>query len=143
MTAENRSQSELEAYQQRIAETDRVLGMSRTSLVQVSADARGIGTRLQLIYDEVSQQLHVLVPNEVLRDSSLDRWVWILDPEGNILAGSRMAPIGDDFSGTALDLSASFTRLARLVLTAAEQGTPESPTGVVLGDVSLDVSESK
>ncbi len=132
-------QSIAEAWQERVAKSEREFGVRGARLVSLPITSFRKSVVTHLLYDSVSQQLHVWATHNPLASRSEPNWVWLIDEEGAVIARGelRHASAGRIFA--ILDVNGLEAEAAKVLLTIESDEPEAAPSEEVVEQGVLEI----
>ncbi len=139
-----RDRTSLNRWQQRIAEAEQALGMSRIQLAKLGSDAPGQGLAVAVFYDSLSGECHVLVSNTAPPLEGRQLWLWLFDRQGAKLSQGKLEYLGQGHAAGVFKLVTARGGIQKmeieLIITDQPKGDHAEPTGPVVGQMRLSMS---
>lgn len=140
--------AEANAWRRQIDQTDRALGLRGARLVSVEStpvafSPTGPAVRSHLLYDELSEQLHLLITGIKGQTPEQSTWAWAIerkgaiDREGAVVTGTELHAMSAAYSAAVLDLPQDQYGAVELVVTLETDAEPVAPSNSVLGRIEL------
>ncbi|TWT95347.1 hypothetical protein Pla108_34930 [Botrimarina colliarenosi] len=121
-----------QAWRERVQESERQLGVRGAKLVSLSIDPFQNAVVTHLLYDSLSEQLHLWATRNPISANAEPNWAWVLDADGAVIAKGRLAPASLGRLVAVLDIGPLETETAEVLLTVEDDVPTERPSDDVV-----------
>lgn len=120
-------------WRRQIDQTERALGSPATRLVSLDSATDEAGISSQLLFDELSGQLHVYLIDAPAVEEGKQHVVWALDEDDQPVAHKKLLPQGSGRESAVLNVSRPTEQaLAIVITTESTEPAPTEPSDDVL-----------
>ena len=128
-----------DAWRARIAKSERELGVRGARLVSLPLQSFQKSVVTHLLYDSVSQQLHVWATHNPLASRTEPNWVWLVDDEDAVVTRGELRHASPGRLVAVLDVADLESETARVLLTVEADEPKAQPSDAVVEQGVLEI----
>lgn len=135
------NQSEIDAWKQRIENSQQQLGPPLLQLASLESGATNAGLRVVFFCDNLAQELHVFTWSLPAPAADRQLWLWLMGQDGDQLAQGSLSSFVPGQAAGVLSFSVNPNtlkgRAAQVLITAEASDQPQEPSADVVGRAKL------
>ena len=128
-----------DAWQARVAKSERDFGVRGARLVSLPITSFQKSVVTHVLYDSVSQQLHVWATHNPLESRSEPNWAWLIDEEGAVVARGELQHASAGRLVAILDVAALKSETAKVLLTVEDDQPAATPGDEIVEQGVLEI----
>jgi hypothetical protein len=137
--AEAMTETVADAWRNRIAKSEREFGVRGAQLVSLPLRSFQKSVVTHLLYDSVSQQLHVWATHNPLASRPEPNWVWVVDEDGAVVARGELRHASAGRLVAVLDVADLKAETAKVLLTVEADEPATTPGDEVVEQGLLEI----
>jgi hypothetical protein len=128
-----------DAWRTRTAQSEREFGVRGARLVSLPLRSFQKSVVSHLLYDSVSQQLHVWATRNPLASRTEPNWVWLVDEEGAVVARGELHHASSGRLVAVLDIADLKAESAKVLLTVEADEPAATPSDEIVEQGVLEI----
>jgi hypothetical protein len=137
--AEVVTESIADAWRSRIAKSEQEFGVRGARLVSLPLRSFQKSVVTHLLYDSVSQQLHMWATHNPLASRTEPNWVWLVDEEGAVVARGELHHASPGRLVAVLDIADLKAETAKVLLTVEADEPAATPSDEIVEQGVLEI----
>jgi hypothetical protein len=133
------TESIADTWRTRIAKSEQEFGVRGARLVSLPLRSFQKSVVTHLLYDSVSQQLHVWATHNPLASRTEPNWVWLVDEEGAVIARGELHHASPGRLVAVLDIADLKAETAKVLLTVEADEPAATPSDEVVEQGVLEI----
>lgn len=128
-----------DTWRTRIAKSEREFGVRGARLVSLPLRSFQKSVVTHLLYDSVSQQVHVWATHNPLASRTEPNWVWLVDEEGAVIARGELKHASPGRLVAVLDIADLKAEMAKVLLTVEAEEPAATPSDEIVEQGVLEI----
>lgn len=137
--AESVAETIADAWRTRIEKSEQEFGVRGARLVSLPLESFQKSVVTHLLYDSVSQQLHVWATHNPLASRTEPNWVWLVEEEGAVIARGELQHASPGRLVAVLDIDDLNAETAKVLLTVEADVPAATPSDEIVEQGVLEI----